>query len=343
VYPQDLLNALRLTVSGITIGYFTDASGRVQGQATHAFLERFLHISASARRICHGPVVKVPRLKDRLQPSSCQVKSKMDRNTESNMARMAGKIALITGAAQGLGQAMADMFVAEGAHVFMTDVNFAKVSAAAALHGDKAAAFAHDVTSPEQWQAAVAACVARFGGLNVLVNNAGIGLMSDVESCSLEEWRLTHAIDLDGVFYGCKYALAAMAKSTRETNTRGSILNISSIAGVIAAANMAAYNSAKSAVKHLSKSVALHCAKSGYPITCNSLHPVFIDTPILDGMVGTSVATREEGLKKLSRQIPLGKVGEPNDVAYAAVYLCSDEAKFVTGTELYIDGGISAQ
>ncbi len=258
------------------------------------------------------------------------------------MNRMAGKIALITGAAQGLGQAMADMFVHEGAQVFMTDLNAAKVAEAASVHGAHAAAWAHDVTSPEQWQSAVAACVARFGGLHVLVNNAGIGTMANVEECTLEAWRQTHAIDLDGVFYGCKYALGAMAKTTRETNTLGSVLNVSSIAGVIAAANMAAYNSAKAAVRHLSKSVALHCAKSGYPITCNSIHPVFIDTPILDGMVATSAGNRDEALKKLGRQIPLGRVGEPKDIAYAAVYLCSDEAKFVTGSELYIDGGISA-
>lgn len=254
--------------------------------------------------------------------------------------RMAGKIALVTGAAQGLGQAMADMFVAEGAQVFMTDINASKVASAAAVHGEKAAAMAHDVTDPEQWQAAVAAAVDRFGGLNVLVNNAGIGgPMASVESCTLEDWRKVHAIDLDGVFMGCKYALPAMAAHTRSSGTRGAILNISSIAGIIAAANMTAYNSAKAGVRHLSKSVALHCARAGYPITCNSLHPVFIDTPILDGMIPGS---REDGLKKLGRQIPLGTVGEPSDIAYAAVYLCSDESKFVTGTELYVDGGISA-
>jgi NAD(P)-dependent dehydrogenase (short-subunit alcohol dehydrogenase family) len=257
--------------------------------------------------------------------------------------RMVGKIALVTGAAQGLGQAMADMFVAEGAHVFMTDINAAKVQDAAARHGDKAAAMAQDVTSADQWQAVVAACVARFGGLNVLVNNAGIGgPMANVESCTLEDWRNVHAIDLDGVFMGCKYALPAMAQSTRESGTRGAILNISSIAGIIASANMTAYNSAKAGVRHLSKSVALHCAKAGYPITCNSLHPVFIDTPILDGIVGRGVSTREEGVKKLGRQIPLGTVGEVADIAYAAVYLCSDESKFVTGSELCVDGGISA-
>lgn len=257
--------------------------------------------------------------------------------------RMAGKVALITGAAQGLGKAMADMFVAEGARVLMTDINADRVAAAAALHGAHAAAMAHDVTSADQWQSVVAAAVARFGGLNVLVNNAGIGgPMANVETCSLEDWREVHAIDLDGVFMGCKYALPAMAAYTRSSGTRGSILNISSIAGVIAAANMAAYNSAKAGVRHLSKSVALHCARSGYPITCNSLHPVFIDTPILDGIVSVSGGSREDGLKKLGRQIPLGTVGEPLDIAYAAVYLCSDEAKFVTGSELHVDGGISA-
>ncbi len=256
--------------------------------------------------------------------------------------RMAEKIVLVTGAAQGLGQAMADMFVAEGARVFMTDINGAKVADAAAVHGASAASMAQDVTDPAQWQAAVKAVEEKFGGLHVLVNNAGIGAIGDVESCTLDEWRRVHEIDLDGVFMGCKFALPTMARHTRETGTRGSILNISSIAGVIAGGNMAAYNSAKAAVRHLSKSVALHCAKSGYPITCNSLHPVFIDTPILDGMVVTSVGTREEGLKKLGRQIPLGTVGEPRDIAYAAVYLCSDEAKFVTGSELHVDGGISA-
>jgi NAD(P)-dependent dehydrogenase (short-subunit alcohol dehydrogenase family) len=257
--------------------------------------------------------------------------------------RMVGKIALVTGAAQGLGQAMADMFVAEGAHVFMTDINAAKVQDAAARHGDKVAAMAQDVTSADQWQAVVAACVARFGGLNVLVNNAGIGgPMANVETCTLADWRNVHAIDLDGVFMGCKYGLPAMAQSTRESGTRGAILNISSIAGIIASANMTAYNSAKAGVRHLSKSVALHCAKAGYPITCNSLHPVFIDTPILDGIVGRGVSTREEGVKKLGRQIPLGTVGEVADIAYAAVYLCSDESKFVTGSELCVDGGISA-
>ncbi len=254
--------------------------------------------------------------------------------------RLNDKIALITGAAQGLGFAMAHMFVAEGARVVMTDINEQGVRSAAAQFGDAAMACVHDVTSPAVWEDVCAKAVAHFGGLSILVNNAGIGALGNVETCSIEDWKRVHAIDLDGVFYGHKYALPHIAKYTRDSGTRGSMLNISSIAGVIAAPEYAAYNSAKAAVMHLTKSAALHCAKAGYPVTCNSIHPVFIDTPILDGIGGSlDPATVRT---KLARQIPLGKVGEPDDVAYGAVYLCSDEAKFVTGSALYIDGGISA-
>ncbi len=257
--------------------------------------------------------------------------------------RLAGKVAMVTGGAQGLGAAMAARFVAEGARVVVTDINAAGAEATATRLGEAAAATGHDVTAPEAWQAALAFAGERFGGLHILVNNAGIGTGGTVESTSDDDWRRVHAVDLDSVFYGCKHALPMIVATCARDGSgspRGSILNISSIAGVIAAANMAAYNSAKAAVRHLSKSVALHCAKERYPVTCNSIHPVFIDTPILDNLVGG--IDREAGLAKLGRQIPLGRVGEPDDVAWGAVYLVSDEAKFVTGTELYIDGGISA-
>ncbi len=252
--------------------------------------------------------------------------------------RLEGKIALITGAAQGLGAAMARMFARHGAKLVVTDVNESGVAALAEEVGG--AGLRHDVTLAADWEAAVALAEARFGGLNILVNNAGIGTIGSVEECTLEDWRRVHAIDLDGVFLGCKLALPAMARTTARGG-RGAIVNISSIAGIVAGANMAAYNSAKAGVRHLSKSVALHCARSGYDITCNSIHPVFIDTPILDGMVASS-GSREEGLRKLGRQIPIGRVGEPDDIAYAALYLASDESKFVTGAELKVDGGLSA-
>ncbi len=256
--------------------------------------------------------------------------------------RLSGKTALISGAASGLGLAMAKRFASEGAQVLLTDINGEGAAREAAAIGPAAAAFAHDVTSEAQWQAAVAEAARVFGGLHILVNNAGIGTPGSVESTSLEDWRRVHAIDLDGVFLGCKAALPLLHATTAREGARGSILNISSIAGVIASGQMAAYNSAKAGVRHLTKSVALHCARSGYAITCNSVHPAFIDTPILDNFQGVG-ATREQALAKLGRQIPLGTVGEPDDVAHAAVYLCSDEAKFVTGAELFIDGGISAQ
>jgi NAD(P)-dependent dehydrogenase (short-subunit alcohol dehydrogenase family) len=256
------------------------------------------------------------------------------------MNRLAGKVALITGAAQGLGEAMARRMAEEGARLVLTDINAAGVAAVAASIGDAAAACPHDVTDPDQWAAAIAFAEVKFGGFHVLVNNAGIAGGSTVEATDFATWKRVHSVDLDSVFLGCKLALPVMARTVRETGVRGSIINISSIAGVIAAHNSAAYNSAKAAVRHLTKSVALHCAKQRYGITCNSIHPVFIDTPILDGI--TAAMGREEGLAKLGRQIPLGAVGEPDDIAWAAVYLASDEAKMVTGHGLYVDGGISA-
>ncbi|HTO39982.1 MAG TPA: SDR family oxidoreductase [Rhizomicrobium sp.] len=257
--------------------------------------------------------------------------------------RVEGKIALITGGAQGLGEAAARMLVREGAKVVITDVNVAGAEKVAAsineTHKGAALALAHDVTQEDQWVRVIEETERAFGGLHILVNNAGIGLTKDFLEITLEEWRRVHAIDLDGVFLGCKRAIPLMTKSVKGT-AGGSIVNISSIAGIIAGHNMAAYNSAKAAVRHLSKSVALYCARRGLNIRSNSIHPVFVATPILDGMVG--LLGKEEAYAKLGRQIPLGRIGEPDDIAYAVLYLASDESKFVTGAELKVDGGISA-
>ena len=249
--------------------------------------------------------------------------------------RMDGKAALVTGGASGLGRETALLFAREGARVAVSDINAEGGRAVAAEIGDAALFLDHDVTSEAQWIEVIAKTVAAFGGLHVLVNSAGIGLSKSVEDTELEEWRRVHAIDLDGVFLGCKHAIAAMTASGG-----GSIVNISSIAGIIAGHNMAAYNSAKAGVRHLSKSVALHCARKGNNIRCNSVHPAFIDTPILDEYkerFGEAAA-----LKKFARQIPLGRIGQPIEVALAILYLASDESSFTTGTELIIDGGISA-
>jgi NAD(P)-dependent dehydrogenase (short-subunit alcohol dehydrogenase family) len=255
--------------------------------------------------------------------------------------RLAGKIAFITGAAQGLGEATARMFVAQGAQVALTDLNAAKVAAVAdslnASHPGAARAWGHDVTSEGAWQTVLAEAAAHFGGLHVLVNNAGIGSLGSVEDETLERWQQVFAVDVDSIFLGCKHAMPLMRASGR----MGSIINISSIAGIVAARNYAAYNAAKAAVLHLSKSVALHGANMTPQIRSNSVHPAFVKTPILEGIAGS--APLELVHAKLARQIPLGRLGEPEEVAYLVTYLASDESSFVTGAEFKIDGGISAQ
>lgn len=249
--------------------------------------------------------------------------------------RVAGKVALVTGAASGLGKAAAEMLAREGARVVLTDINEPAGQAAAAAIGDAALFVRHDVTDEGQWQAAIAAAADRFGGLHILVNSAGIAINGTVEQLELEDWRRVHAVDLDSVFLGCKHAIPTIAKSGG-----GSIVNISSISGIIAGHNLAAYNSAKGGVRLLTKSVALHCARQGYNIRCNSVHPTFIDTPILDKH--RERFGSDEAMKKLGRQVPLGRVGQPVEVAYAILYLASDESSFTTGSELLVDGGIAA-
>jgi len=256
------------------------------------------------------------------------------------MGRVSGKKAFITGAAQGLGEATAHMLAREGAKVTLTDINgsgAAQVSAKInALYGEGTAfSWAQDVTDPQAWPDVLDKAHDAMGGLNILVNNAGIGSLGDVEQENYETFQKVMKVDVDSIFLGCKYAIPLM-----RAHGLGSIINISSIAGIVASGNYVSYNTAKAAVRHLSKSVALHCARTGGQIRCNSVHPVFINTPILDGV--KQMFGEEEGLAKLARQIPLGKVGEPDDIAYAVLYLASDESKLITGAELKVDGGISA-
>ena len=256
------------------------------------------------------------------------------------MGRVSGKKAFITGGAQGLGEATARMLAREGAKVTVTDINGAGAEAvAAAINAEFGAgtafAFQHDVTDGARWQEVLQAAHDAMGGLNILVNNAGIGSLGSVEDENYETFKHVQTVDVDSIFLGCKYAIPLM-----RAHGLGSIINISSIAGIIASGQYVSYNTAKAAVRHISKSIALHCAKTGGMIRCNSVHPVFINTPILDRT--KEMFGEEEALAKLGRQIPLGKVGEPDDIAYAVLYLASDESKLVTGIELKVDGGISA-
>lgn len=256
--------------------------------------------------------------------------------------RVAGKKAMITGAAQGLGAAQAMMLARHGAQVLLADINAAGAATqAAAINTELGAGTAHavalDVTREDQWIDAIDAARDAMGGLSVLVNNAGVGVRGNIETCTLADWQRGFAINVDSVFLGCQKALPLMKDSQP-----GSIVNISSIAGLIASDTMPGYNASKAAVWMLSKSVALYCAKMGWDIRCNSVHPTFIDTPILDGMVQSTGKPKDVIMGKLARQIPLGRVGHPDDIANGVLYLASDESRFMTGAELKLDGGISA-
>lgn len=254
------------------------------------------------------------------------------------MARLTGKKALVTGGAQGLGAAIASLLAANGAQLVVSDINAAGAAETAAAinaaHG-KATSIGLDVTSESEWIAAIAHAKAAMGGLSVLVNNAGIVTMGSVEDLDYAAWRHTMAVNADSAFLGCKYALPLL----RETQP-GSIINISSISALIASHNMAAYNASKAAVWMLTKSVALHCARQGWDIRCNSVHPTFVRTPLLHGIIGDR--NEDEAMAKLARQVPLGRIGEPEDVAAAVLYLASDESRMMTGSELKLDGGLSA-
>ena len=247
--------------------------------------------------------------------------------------RLANKVAFITGGAAGFGKGTAAVLAREGATVYISDINKEGGEKVAKELGIKF--FEHDVTDPDRWQEIIEEIKTEQKQLNVLVNNAGIGYMGDVEGTTNEAWDMVHKVDLDSVFYGCKYALPLMRDSGN-----GSIINISSISGIVAGHNFTAYNSAKAAVRHLSKSVALHCARTTKLVRCNSLHPVFARTEILEALLKD---TSNDMLSKLEKQIPVRKLAEVEDIANAILFLASDESKMITGTEIVIDGGLSAQ
>jgi NAD(P)-dependent dehydrogenase (short-subunit alcohol dehydrogenase family) len=233
------------------------------------------------------------------------------------------------------------MLADEGAKVAVTDINGAGAEATAAAinekHPGSAFAFAHDVTKKAEWERALAGAADAMGGISVLINNAGIGTAGSIETENYENWRRTQEIDVDSIFIGTQLAMPYL-----KDNQPASIINISSVAGLIADGMMLSYNAAKAAVWMMSKSIALHCARSGYDIRCNSVHPVFTRTPIIDPLIAMG-GGGEEGEKRLVRQIPLQRLGEPEDVGYCILYLASDESRYVTASEFKIDGGICAQ
>ena len=252
------------------------------------------------------------------------------------MPRLQNKVCVVTGAASGIGRAIAASFHQEGATVILTDIDEETGRASAAQIGCRFEAL--DVREEADWRR-LQECVPVA---DVVVNNAGVTGFEhsagphDPEHASLEDWREVHRVNLDGTFLGCRYAIAAMkARGT------GSIINISSRSGLVGIPGAAAYASSKAAVRNHTKTVALYCAQQGWAIRCNSIHPAAILTPMWEPMLGTG-AEREETMRKLVADTPLKRFGTPEEVAAIAVLLASDEATYMTGAEITLDGGLLA-
>jgi len=256
------------------------------------------------------------------------------------MGRVQDKICIVTGGALGLGEAAARMLAREGAKVVLTDIKVAEGEAAVETiraGGAEALYLRHDVADEAAWEAVFAKAMERFGRVDVLVNNAGVGIGCRPDEQTLEQWRFLMSINLDGVFLGTKHAIRAMKQGRG-----GSIINLSSIEGLVGDPNLGAYNASKGGVTIYTKSVALYCAKERLGIRVNSIHPGYIWTPMVENYL-REAGNLEAGRKALDEMHPIGHVGEPDDIAYGVVYLASDESKFVTGSALVIDGGYTAQ
>jgi NAD(P)-dependent dehydrogenase (short-subunit alcohol dehydrogenase family) len=256
------------------------------------------------------------------------------------VGRVEGKVAVVTGGALGIGKACAQVLAQEGAKVVITDIKEAEGRALAEeiqAAGGQALFVRQDVAQEAEWQAVIAATLQAFGRLDILVNNAGIGTSVNIEEETLAGWRRLMSINLDAVFLGTQYAIKTM-KGTGG----GSIVNISSIEGLVGDPSIAAYNASKGGVRLLTKSAALYCARGGLNIRVNSVHPGYIRTPMIDNALAAS-PDGQAIYDYLVSLHPVGHLGEPDDIAYGVLYLASDESKFVTGSELVIDGGYTAQ
>ena len=248
-----------------------------------------------------------------------------------------GRIAIVTGAASGIGRGIALMLANRGAKVMATDINVAAGRTLADEPGGVIAFAEHDVTDEGAWERVYAETAARLGAPNVVVNNAGMILMKDLVETSLEEWRRQNAVNLDSCFLGTRIAIREMSRTGG-----GRIVNISSVNGIAGVYTAPGYSASKGGVTAFTKSAALYCAHKGYDITVNPVHPGYIGTNMIDGLANR-LADPEKAKKSFARAHPLGRMGEPQDIAEGVAYLCGPGGRWVTGSELVIDGGFLAQ
>jgi NAD(P)-dependent dehydrogenase (short-subunit alcohol dehydrogenase family) len=255
--------------------------------------------------------------------------------------RLKDKVVLVTGAASGIGLASAEACAREGAVVIIADVNSKEGEAQArrlAADGLEVEFVQQDVSSEADWRRVVDGILARHGRLDVLVNNAGIAVIAPIEQETLEGWRRTQAVNMEGVFLGTREAVRAMKGGS------GSIVNISSIEGIIGEPLVPAYNASKGGVRILTKSVALYCAQQGYRIRVNSVHPGYVATPLVTNAIGALPPDQAAALQQdLLGRIPMARLGEPREIANVVLFLASDESSYMTGSELVVDGGYTAR
>jgi 3(or 17)beta-hydroxysteroid dehydrogenase len=264
--------------------------------------------------------------------------------------RVAGRVAIVTGAASGIGAACARALAREGAQVVLTDIAHTEAQSVAALiarEGASAFALRHDVAAEKDWAAVIEATMEKFGRLDVLVNNAGIAGRGSLLDTTLDDWRALMRVNLDGVFLGTRAAIGAMQTARTGTDTLGSVINMSSVLGLVGGTGVAAYSASKGAVRLFTKAVAVECAENGWRVRVNSIHPGYISTPLLERALTRRAAAEGADVTALRARLverhPLGRLGTPEDIADGVVYLASDESAFVTGCELVIDGGYTAR
>ena len=264
------------------------------------------------------------------------------------MGRVEGKVAIVTGAGTGIGFAAATRLAEEGAKVTIAEFDPKTGEGAAEVLGDDATFVQHDVRDEASWQALMDKVTATYGRPDILVNNAGILATQNDQHLAvtdLEQWRAVQTVNVEGVFLGCKYGVAAMtAEGGRDKGGEGggAIVNMSSIAGLVATSHLVAYGASKGAVRQLTKSVAIDCARRGLGIRCNSVHPGVITTNMGNQVMGMGNGNVEENWKTRLSLVPMGEPGQAVDVANCILFLASDEARHVTGAELVVDGGMTA-